>query len=46
MTFKTTGLDEIIKEEGVGRKEKKPGTVDCKMRRMTPSPTRLSRGVT
>jgi hypothetical protein len=25
--FKTTGLDEIIQAEGVGRKEKRPGTV-------------------
>ena len=41
MAFKTTRLDEIIEAEGVGRKEKRPTTVDCKMRQMTPSPAWL-----
>ena len=41
MAFKITRLDEIIEAEGVGRKEKRPTTVDCKMRQMTPSPARL-----
>ena len=41
MAFKTTRLDEIIEVEGVGRKEKRPTTVDCKMRQMTPSPAWL-----